>query len=254
LAEIVPEEVAKTERAAAGSSASAAPPTNLVESLQTAFQVSWTKAPDYLRKALGAGLARTVLTIVLLIFNPFDIDQWSSERSHDIWQRLYAPYYPQDGESIFLKSSPVGDGTAKRAGLSHIGVLLIREDRLGGSRRPTLNDVIDVLGDLNLGRSHYAQPLAVFFDQSLDLQLAVDAKALLPDADPSSCSATGTDRDRRAACLVRRVAEATGYLGGDARIGWGGDARCQSTPLSKLACIQRAGGTPIIYADPRTLP
>jgi hypothetical protein len=104
---------------------------------------------------------------------------------------------------------------------------------------------------MRLGDAGYAQPLAVFFDQSLDLQLAVDSKALLPKADTPACTGASTDRDARSACLVARVAAATAYTGPN---GWGADGNCQVSPVAKLQCIRKAGGVPVIFADPRPLP
>ena len=226
-----------------------------------------------LKSALWRGGLFAVGAFVIALLNPFDVTTWEEMRSHEVWERIQAPMV----------------AGADRYGRDAITIVSINEETLAktGFKRPfdmamhgeILSDIVEAPRALAIdknsskrgsGRPPARQPddpakipgspKAVFIDLVLstasapDLDASVVARSLderSHDERPKVCEAPSTTSGaapqftgpKSLLCYARTVAAYTNYSK------WMDDRACQSDTLTKIACIQRHGGIPILFAD-----
>lgn len=194
--------------------------------------------------------AEALVFLLLVLINPFEIVQWSEQRSRDIWQRIHAPrYVPLDEEG---RPPPSRPGTAY--GRDKITIVYNDDrtlDALNQTRPLSAFALIDMIDDVYYAGGEGAAPRAIFVDFLLTHAAPPDTTgATLVSAIPSqsaACAERSTDGPSLSPfqCLVARTAEITRYKD------WAGDPFCRESNLATIRCIMKKGGTPIIFADPR---
>lgn len=186
------------------------------------------------RPAIRA-LFEASVVLLLAILNPFEIVQWSEQRSHELWERLHAHDY------------------AGTTGRSAITVIYYDDESLerASQKRPlSVFALDDLIADINYSIAP-ARPQAIFVDMLLTDANGreMDGSSLiqgLTDADARALCATRTgERLSPAQCFVIDIAELTAYSR------WRYDFNCQVNSFAMIDCIRRKGGIPILFADPR---
>lgn len=188
--------------------------------------------------------SRTLLFLLVAVINPFEIVQWSEQRSHDLWQRVYAHCYP----SVCFSQSP-------RIARGRDAVSLVYFDdasleRMHQTRPLPAFDLIDLIDDIRYAAGDGPPPRAIFVDMVLTDAAPKGATAAqllgFGAADEAACAShKAGDGLSPFRCLLIHAASLTNYAK------WAGDPHCQESTLAKLACIRRAGGLALLFADPR---
>jgi len=203
-----------------------------------------------LSAAFRTAAAETLIFLLLVLLNPFEIVEWSEQRSHDVWQRVYAPSY--DPTAGGKKAGPPARGTAY--GRNRITVVYTDDNTLKALRqtRPisafALSDMID---DVLMAGGDNAAPRAIFVDFLLTYaapegRTAAQLVAEIP-ALRQACGERRSDGPELSPfhCLLVRAAAITHYDQ------WRSSPHCRDSTLATILCIRRTGGTPLIFADPR---
>jgi CHASE2 domain-containing sensor protein len=194
--------------------------------------------------------AEALAFLLLVLINPFEIVQWSEQRSRDIWQRIHAPRYVVLDKK--RQPPPPLPGTAY--GRKQITVVY-SDDRtleaLGQTRPLSAFALIDMMDDVLYVGGEGAAPRAIFVDFLLTHAAPPNTKgADLVSAIPSQSAACAERRKQDPPlspfqCLIVRTAEITRYKD------WADDPFCRESNLATIRCILKEGGTPLIFADPR---
>lgn len=190
--------------------------------------------------ALRKAGARTALAVLLAVLNPFGVRDWTEARSRENWQQLYAPYYAPSSES------------RQRVARDQIAIVLIDDasrNALANRRDIDSLDIAQMIEDVIEAPGPGAAPRAVFVDLLLAdaAPHAMSHKDLFDWRQPIVDACTLAVRSKIQSpfrCLLIKVAEITAYER------WKGDPKCQRNNLEKVLCIERAGGVPILFADP----
>lgn len=197
---------------------------------------------------LSHTLRRMFILFLFLLLNPFELSSENDRKLRDDWQSIYAERYQADHG---------GSGS----GLDMVTVLtMTREDEaeLSGPRPLDTYDYAELLQRLNNLRNAPidAPPMkplrAIFIDMFLDHGVPKgwtgDAIALteLTAEEKAVCARGRSDKAFTPfRCAMDAIAELTGYHR------WKATPTCFANPMAKIACIRRAGGLPIIFAENR---
>ncbi|MFC3442052.1 CHASE2 domain-containing protein [Sphingobium rhizovicinum] len=204
-------------------------------------------------RGIGRWLARPVthalfeafIVLLLAILNPFEIVQWSEERSHLLWERLHAHDYPGATNDRATVTQAIGR--------SAITVIYYDDDSLkrANQKRPlSLYDLSNLIQDIRHTSADDGAPLAIFMDMLLtDANgKATDGNILIQGVlDPkveTDCARRNGPYASPVQCLVFDIAELTKYET------WRDDHWCQINSAAKIDCIRRSKGIPILVADP----
>ncbi len=225
-----------------------------------------------LKSAFWCGGLFAAGAFVIAALNPFEIKTWEEMRSHETWERIHAPLV----------------AGADLTGRNAITIVSINEETLArtGFKRPfdmathgeILSDIIEapraaaIEQATKVARASGSAPQptippsvppakvpgtpkAVFIDLVLSGVSApdVDAPSVARTLDDQStvCRAPNAASSKPPSffgpksllCYAKTVAAYTRYAD------WRDDRACQSDTLAKIACIQRHGGIPILFAD-----
>ncbi len=203
---------------------------------------------DIVGPAFRRALTRVSIVILLTLLNPFEINEWSSQRSAALWQRLNADHYgPPDGKD---RDEP---GTAY--GRDETTLVYIDDASLkaAGEKRPfPAYLLIDLIDDIRYAPGQDNPPRAIFLDLLMSHAAKVgqtndELLASLGDKEEETLCAGRKPEASPFRCFLRHVAELTRY---DA---WKDQPRCRESTLARLLCIREAKGLPLLFADPRGL-
>jgi hypothetical protein len=211
---------------------------------------------DYLLSAFRRGLLAAVGALLLALINPFNIKHWEAMRSQEVWEHFHAPLLNRSDQ----------------AARDEVSIVSLNEDTMDqlGLKRPLdmathgmiLGDILDLpaAGDVpsSGGRAPVddaKRPKAVFVDLILSQAaapngFASDIAATLdqtPDVcvapEPASKGTPPLSGPKSFLCYAKLVASYTKYAT------WKSDKYCQSDIPSKINCIVKYGGIPILFAD-----
>ncbi len=206
---------------------------------------TWLRLKQSVWLALPYAAGMTGFLLLLALLNPFGLALGAETESKALWQKLIAPYY--------------GDSDGEDRGRTAITVVLVDDrarqemTRAGPFNAMAIAQMIEDIVDV----PKEGRPAAVFVDLLLgDLAPAgIDVDALVPQASEaavvSACNGIQAGAPTKPIvvkspfrCLLIRVATLTEWKK------WRDDQSCFETPIAKLRCIRKAGGIPIIFADP----
>jgi hypothetical protein len=209
----------------------------------------WRRARNSgLRADLGTAwrtaLGRALLFLIIALLNPFEILQWSEERSHDLWQKIAAHRYAADAAK-----TPEGERGRDRGVVVYLDDETLRD--LGQSRPIGGFDLLDMIEDIALAGGETGAPRALFVDFLLTHsapkgQSGDGLVAAIPAMAPRCAERRREDLALSPfQCLLVGIATLTRYDS------WRQNPFCRASTLARIACIRRAGGLPILFADPR---
>jgi hypothetical protein len=224
-------------------------------------QVSWIAA--LLRatpRALRYAFVETALVIAIAALNPFEVDEAAHQHSWQLWKAVQADLYGFHAGKVRPLAKPAGSRDDPNASLGRDAITVVYLDETSlkttaGVQQPSLREHAVILDDLARAHKGAASPRAIFIDiifANVAPKLESKAAALPApgkeageaEACATAAATTGGDAFR---CYVAAVAKITHYAQ------WRDDVGCQRNPLAKLACIQRSGGVPIIFATAHEL-
>jgi len=193
--------------------------------------------------------AEALVFLLLVLINPFEIVQWSEQRSRDIWQRIHAPRYVVLDE----KGNPPPSRPGTAYGRNKITIVYSDDQTLNAldQTRPlsafALTDMID---DVLYASGDKSAPRGVFVDFLLTHAAppglsGADLVAAIPGQRAACAERHAGASLSPFLCLVARTAEITKYEA------WASDTHCRDSNLATIKCISDKGGTPLIFADPR---
>ncbi len=211
------------------------------------------------RRAFVYAIWSTAAVALIALINPFEVDQWTLDRSAAIWQRIQADDYGKSDAKYDTGQAPGRDDITivyldEKSLLRHAGFglgfgLSLREHR----------DMLDDLAPPPAADGTWMapQPHAIFVDIIFaniapDLKTYTDA---LPAENKAAVEAEACARlpahptdpkdDTQTAhvkCYIATVARITHYDQ------WRTERQCQHDSAAKLICILRTGGVPVIFA------
>jgi hypothetical protein len=236
--------------------------------------VEW-KAGSFLLNSLKSALWRSIwpalIAFSVAVLNPFEIKTWEEMRSHEVWERMHAPLVAGSDlngrDAITIVS--INEETLARTGFKRPFDMAMHGEILSDIIEAPRAAAIEQASRAARGKGTAPQPVspslppaklpgtpkAVFIDLVLsgasapDLDAPVVARTL--DERSTACQAGQGAQSviahfsgpKSFLCYARTVAAYTRYAD------WKDDRTCQSDTLSKIACIQRYGGIPILFAD-----
>jgi hypothetical protein len=194
--------------------------------------------------ALRTALSRALIFLLIALLNPFEVMQWSEQRSRDLWQRVYAHRY------TLVARDQHGDAS----GRDRITVVYLDDETLHSlnqTRPISGGDLLDMIEDVALAGGEEGAPKAIFVDFLLThsapkgpsgAQMVAAIEGLRP-----RCAARSRDDPGLSPfqCLLGGVAALTRYDR------WKASPHCRDSNLATILCIRRSGGLPLMFADPR---
>jgi hypothetical protein len=204
-------------------------------------------------RALVYAVWSTAAVALVALINPFEVDQWSFDRSAAIWQRVQADTYGKHDSDYEVGKTP---------GRDDITIVYLDEQSLAKHRGLglSLREHQDMLDDLvpspAPGGAWVApRPRAIFIDiifsniapELLDYAQALPAEGQSAAAADACAKLPARPKDQdtqtaHVACYVATVARITNFDK------WRDERSCQSDSVAKLTCILRTGGVPVIFA------
>lgn len=209
------------------------------------------------RHALGYSVLRVALLLVLMILDPFGAVSASGERSRGVWEQIYAQQYFQDrlDEAAIADTADPLNRPRDPPGRDASTVLLMNEagwKELVGNRPASALDIYDLIEQVIRPSADEGgrPPKAIFVDLAVGWaapkDMSLDTILDWTDDDVAKCELRD-DKEKLSPfrCMIVLIGEKTRYRS------WQQDRSCFSNSISKLACIHRAGGIPILFGDPR---